>query len=833
MSCAVDADASSETGVTCPLNGNFFPRDYELEWSNGVRTFFYLVFLIWCFSGIMVVSDLFMAAIERITSKRARRLNPETGRFVTYTVWNPTVANLSLMALGSSAPEILLAVIELLGNNMYAGALGPSTIVGSAAFNLFCIIAVCVLAIPEGEVRYIKETQVYTVTASFSIFAYVWLVLILTVISPNVVEIWEGALTLLFFPMLLILAFLADRGMLPGTLPADFGHNQIVGMTKEELAERRAAIQQEHRDTLTEEQVTKLLMVEGQQKNYAQHRVAAMRALVGGKPVVDTSATAKTANLAKVMPVMEVEEECTPMDNMAFLEFRVMKMAILESAGTVDVVVMRHGALENTVSVDYATRDGTAKKGSDFEHMAGTLLFPPGVKDKTISVKIIDDIAFEEDEEFYVDLSNPKVVAEDSNEMLKPPKVEIGHNGCLTIVIIDDDLPGVLAFPEEQISVQEEMKDWPQKIIVSRKNGGTGEVTCQYKTEDASAIADVDYKPTSGELRFGHGETQKAIDVVIKARGRYDKTEMFRIVLTDAGGGAKFDANTDGGEECCILSVMIETNQESKKQTDRIMSNLQSSWDKSKVGHANWAEQFKDAIYVLGGEEEDEDGNPMTAGIGDWIMHFVTLPWKLVFALVPPTDYCGGWLAFFCSLGMIGLVTALVGDLAALFGCMCGWPDEITAITIVALGTSLPDTFASKAAAEADPHADASVGNVTGSNSVNVFLGIGLPWLMGAIYWNAGDTDSKWVARYTPCFGGDIDSQWDKGAFVVLAGSLSISVAIYSACAVICIMLLALRRKFFGGELGGPQGPKYASAAFLVCLWFIYVAISGWYATTD
>ena len=36
-------------------------------------------------------------------------------------VWNYTVANLTLMALGSSAPEILLSIIELLNNQMYSG----------------------------------------------------------------------------------------------------------------------------------------------------------------------------------------------------------------------------------------------------------------------------------------------------------------------------------------------------------------------------------------------------------------------------------------------------------------------------------------------------------------------------------------------------------------------------------------------------------------------------------------------------------------------------------------------------------------------------------------
>ena len=56
------------------------------------------------------------------------------------TIWNPTVANLTLMALGSSAPEILLSVIETTGNlGGCPGELGASTIVGSAAFNLFCV----------------------------------------------------------------------------------------------------------------------------------------------------------------------------------------------------------------------------------------------------------------------------------------------------------------------------------------------------------------------------------------------------------------------------------------------------------------------------------------------------------------------------------------------------------------------------------------------------------------------------------------------------------------------------------------------------------------------
>ena len=131
----------------------------------------YLMLLLWSFVGVAIGADLFMEAIEQITSQevtRTVRLPNGKLRTVTAQVWNATVANLTLMALGSSAPEILLSVIEITSGGFHAGALGPSTIVGSAAFNLMVISAVCVVSIPNDEGRHIKELGVFSITASFS-----------------------------------------------------------------------------------------------------------------------------------------------------------------------------------------------------------------------------------------------------------------------------------------------------------------------------------------------------------------------------------------------------------------------------------------------------------------------------------------------------------------------------------------------------------------------------------------------------------------------------------------------------------------------------------------
>lgn len=121
------------------------------------------------------------------------------------------MANLTLMAFGSSAPEIILSVLEALkGLGEPSGDLGPSTIVGSAAFNLLVISAVSISAITDG-VKKIDDMGVFLTTALFSIFAYVWLYLCLAVNSPGEVTVNEASWTLGFFFILLALAFGADK----------------------------------------------------------------------------------------------------------------------------------------------------------------------------------------------------------------------------------------------------------------------------------------------------------------------------------------------------------------------------------------------------------------------------------------------------------------------------------------------------------------------------------------------------------------------------------------------------------------------------------------------
>ncbi|XP_078103159.1 sodium/calcium exchanger 2b [Sander vitreus] len=876
------------------------------------RAVVYFASLMYMFLGVSIIADRFMASIEVITSQEKEVTitmpNGETS-VATVRIWNETVSNLTLMALGSSAPEILLSVIEVCGHGFHAGDLGPGTIVGSAAFNMFVIIGICVWTIPNGQTRKIKHLRVFFITAFWSIFAYIWLYLILSVITPGIVEVWEALVTLLYFPVCVILAWIADRRLLfykymgkryradkrhgivvetEGDLTPNKGGMEMIidgkfptqggtvlpaencgGGTQDgtagaasnnigaggnlpnsnsamvnvessrELDESRKEvirIIKELKQKYPDKELDQLVELANyyallhQQKSRAFYRIQATRMMIGAGNVLKKHA-ADNARRTAVTDEEAPEEE--DLGICSRISFESAHSQCMENCGFVTLAVVCQGGLgENTFYVDYRTEDGSANAGSDYEYCEGTLVFKPGETRRDIKVGIIDDDIFEEDEHFFVRLLNLRIGdAEgmfESDEVGSAPKARFVEPLVAMVTILDDDHAGIFTFSERMVRVSESVGT--MEVTVVRNSGARGTVILPYYTESGTAKAGEDYEDARGELEFTNDQTTQTFQVRIIDDEEYEKHENFFIVLEEPRwlkrGISALLLNQEGAEgqmsaeeeearkiaemgkpilgEHSRLEVVIEESYEFKSTVDKLIKKTNLALV---IGTHSWREQFVEAVTVSAGDgDDDEEGREeRLPSCYDYVMHFVTVFWKVLFACVPPTEYWNGWACFLVSICVIGLLTAFIGDLASHFGCTVGLRDTVTAVVFVALGTSIPDTFASKVAAMQDQHADASIGNVTGSNAVNVFLGIGVAWSVASIYWKIKGKEFK-----------------------VDPGSLAFSVTLFTIFAFICMGVLMFRRRpSIGGELGGPKGARLVTSLLFLGLWFLYILFSS------
>ncbi|XP_040179217.1 sodium/calcium exchanger 2 [Rana temporaria] len=878
--CDNSKDAICEPGILLPIWRPHNPSTGD----KVARAVVYFVAMLYLFLGVSIIADRFMASIEVITSQEKEitltKPNGETS-VATVRIWNETVSNLTLMALGSSAPEILLSVIEVCGHNFQAGELGPGTIVGSAAFNMFVIIAICVYVIPNGESRKIKHPRVFFVTATWSIFAYIWLYLILAVISPNCVQVWEGLVTLLFFPACVLFAWVADKRLLfykyvykryradkrrgiiietegefPKSIEMDgkLGSGAVVAPEmKDPIDEDSAAaaaaeakeldesrkevirILKELKQKYPERELDQLVEMANyyallhQQKSRAFYRIQATRMMIGAGNVLKKHAadhSKKPANLQEV--ASEAGEE-----NTSKIFFQPCNYQCLENCGLVTLnIACQGGDGTSTFYVDYKTEDGSANAGSDYEYSEGTLIFKPGETQKEIKVGIIDDDIFEEDEHFFVRLMNLRVG--DAEGMFEPdgegrPKARLVSPLIATVTILDDDHAGIFTFEEKLVRVSESVGVLEVRVL--RNSGARGTVIIPYRTVEGTARGGgIDFEDAYGELEFQNDETVKILEVKIVDDEEYEKQENFFVVLEEPRwmkrGISALLLNEDDDDkklsteeeearriaemgkpilgEHSKMEIIIEESYEFKSTVDKLIKKTNLALV---IGTHSWREQFMEAITVSAGdEEEDDDGREeKLPSCFDYVMHFLTVFWKVLFAFVPPTEYWNGWACFFVCIIIVGMLTAVIGDLASHFGCTVGLKDSVTAVVFVALGTSIPDTFASKVAAQQDQYADACIGNVTGSNAVNVFLGIGVAWSVAAIYWAIQGKD-----------------------FIVDAGNLAFSVTLFTIFAFISIgVLLYRRRPSIGGELGGTRLSKTLTAMLFIGLWFLYILFSS------
>jgi len=882
-----DGEAEEGSGINCEdgLVIPLWPGTDEMSMGDRFgRGLLYAVLMLWLFIGVAIVSDKFMESIEMITAqeKEVSVKDPRTGKtqVIIVKVWNETVANLTLMALGSSAPEIMLSVIEIWAKGFKAGDLGPGTIVGSAAFNLFMIIGLCMYVIPDDEVRKIKHLRVFIITATWSVFAYVWLYIILGAVSYGEVHSWEGILTFLFFPATVYTAFVADRRMFfykyfdkkyraqrgvivqseKGDIEnraeekfKDFDEDVDPALAEFERNRREyinamKRIRLENPDISLIDLETKAreeVMAKGP-KSRAYYRAQATRKMAGKedaakafKKQLAAEAEAEKAALSEEEAALAASLEKKD-DGVSRIMFDPPHYTVMESVGTFEVTVVREGGdMNQTIQVDYKTEDGSASSEGDYIEAIGTLTFGPGETQKMVTLEVLDDDVFEEDEHFYIRISNLRrkdgkafkeieVEGEDGRKSMQPC-CQMGTPHMATIMILDDDHSGIFGFEDSEAEIVESVGTY--ELEVKRISGARGKVAIPFNTEDGTAKEGQHYEAQEGELLYENEETTKTISIAITDEESYEKSLIMYVEIGEPrhiaegkeGEGVDYsELDAKNPEELteeekiallgrpCLgantrIQIRIRESKEFKNSVDKMMQKANNSMV---VGSSSWLDQFSEAFTVQADdddEEEGEEGEEKMPSCGDYIMHFLTLPWKLIFAFIPPTGIYDGYPTFVISILFIGACTAVIGDIAGHLGCFINLKDCVNAIAFVALGTSVPDTFASKTAAIEDETADASVGNVTGSNAVNVFLGIGIAWTMAAIYWEA-----------------------QGQVFKVPVGSLGFSVTIFCIEALLAILILMARRSpVVGGELGGPKLFKTISSSLFVFFWVFYVAISA------
>jgi solute carrier family 8 (sodium/calcium exchanger) len=795
--------------------------------------YFFLALLALCyvFLGVALGADVFMTSIEIITSKEKTvkvKVNGENKIFHTQ-VWNATVANLTLMALGSSAPEILLNVVDVFKLDFHASELGPGTIVGSAAFNLFVITAVCIVAIPAGEARTIKSMSVFITTAAWSLWAYIWLFIMLILWTPDIITVVEAVLTIGFLVILIVQAYAVDvyweqTKQKAGDALKNMG-NKTSGTTRRLVRAQNgedidaAAVQAEIKARKDEnkakgkfqtaEEIAQALakdMLPPKSRGHYRHSVMSVAT---GRQAAHQAHT--DGNELKVVKVGEIEADVQVVSVSVGLDQRVV--AVLEGVDKcARLTVRRQGDDSVPFTVRLQTVEETAREGQHYKAVDTVLIFGAGLKEVVQEIELIDNnVVNHEDATFLVRLLEQRTDDTACELVLGGARQ---FDSCTVQIRDDDNKPGLFRWDNERVEVLESCGK--VNLTVLRTNGLAGEVSIQYETKDQTATAGKDYGATSGTLTFAHGQVSQSLTIEIIDDDTYEKDETFTVILSEPTGGAKFDKTTDGGAHTEVATVVILNDDEITSKLEKVVSLLRLNADNLSVARDDWSQSLKDAVFPL------EGSSPKAK-----LMHFVTMPWKLMFAVVPPPGMCGGFPCFFGALFMIGVQVILISDFATLMGCQMGLLPPVTAITFVALGTSLPDTFASMAAARGDKYADNSIGNVTGSNSVNVFLGLGLAWLISAIYWDpeigVGATD-EWRKRYPDIAKRQEDAGEKVGGFVVYAGDLGFSVMIFTICAVIALCEILHRRP---NELGGDRFKAKVSAALFVSLWFIYVVLSA------
>jgi len=216
-------------------------------------------------------------------------------------------------------------------------------------------------------------------------------------------------------------------------------------------------------------------------------------------------------------------------DNAAYGEISVSSStySVNEDGVSLTITVARASGSNGAVSIDYATADATAIAGNDYSSASGTLSWADGdASNKTFSINISDDVIYEGNETFSINLSSVAGGA------------TIGTSSAIiTITENDSPVPGILSISDTNITVTEDAA--LATVTVTRFSGSDGEVSVVFASVNDSAIAGEDYTAASGTLNWADGDSSnKTITITILDDIIFESDELFAVGLSGATGNA-------------------------------------------------------------------------------------------------------------------------------------------------------------------------------------------------------------------------------------------------------------------------------------------------------
>jgi hypothetical protein len=233
-----------------------------------------------------------------------------------------------------------------------------------------------------------------------------------------------------------------------------------------------------------------------------------------GRP--DVAAINAGSNTASVLS----NDGAWPANNLPSLRITDEGWSVEGNVGTINAGfnVALSAPSNQDVSVHYATSDGTATAGIDYQAVSGTLIIPAGQTSATIPVALYGDLLAERNEEFSIRLTDPTnaVIALD--------------RGVGTIV---DDEPWAYFAPGYFDIKEGNFGTTPVTFNITLATAYDQPVTVEYSSNDETATASIDYQAVSGTLIIPTGQTTATITVLVNGDRLGESDEMFDVGLSN------------------------------------------------------------------------------------------------------------------------------------------------------------------------------------------------------------------------------------------------------------------------------------------------------------